>query len=166
MADEQERIPALVWEGAERPRIPPGEYTARCTGFQGPEWIREWGRWGLRVQFTLDPDEQQVSIFYNLQENKDAPKIGTRSKYFKDWVRVNDGPPKHGQEMSAAAFVNPEIGYTVRVGDAVKDGEGKVKDDALVYSRIDKIVAVKRPSAQGDTQAIWQAGSPFDPQSL
>jgi hypothetical protein len=52
------------------------------------------------------------------------------------------------------------------VGDAVKDGEGKVKDDALVYSRIDKIVAVKRPSAQGDTQAIWQAGSPFDPQSL
>ena len=59
-------------------------------------------------------------------------------------------------------LVNPEIGYTVHVGDAVKDSEGALKDDALVYSRIDKILAVKRPSAQEDTQASWQAGSPFD----
>ncbi len=166
MADEQRRIPALVWEGAERPRIPPGEYTARCTGFQGPQWVREWGRWGLRLQFVLDPNEEAVSAFYSLGENPDAFKIGTRSKYFKDWVRANGGPPKHGEGMSPAVLVNPEIGYTVHVGDAVKDGEGVVKDDALVYSRIDKILAVKRPSAQEDRQAIWQAGSPFDPQSL
>ncbi len=115
----------------------------------------------MRLQFTLDPDEQQVSIFYSFGENKDAPKIGTRSKYFKDWVRANGGPPKRGLEMSPAVLVNPEIGYTVRVGDAVKDSEGALKDDALVYSRIDKILAVKRPSAQEDIQAIWQAGSPF-----
>lgn len=166
MADEQEKTPALVWEGAERPRIPPGEYTARCTGFQGPQWVREWGRWGMRMQFTLDPDEQKVSIFYSFGESKDAPKFGTRSKYFKDWVRVNGGHPKHGEEMSAEAFLNPDLSFTVRVSDAVKDGEGKVKDDALVYSRVDRILEVKRPSAQEDTQAIWQAGSPFDPESL
>jgi len=161
MADEQKKPPALVWQGAERPRIPPGEYTARCTGFQGPQWVREWGRWGMRLQFTLDPEEQQVSIFYSFGENKDAPKIGTRSKYFKDWVRVNGGPPKHGQKMNPEAFSNSDLSFTVRVSDSVKDGEGKVKDDALVYSRIDRILEVKRPSAQENKQAIWQAGSPF-----
>lgn len=166
MADVQREIPALVWEGAERPRIPPGEYTARCTGFQGPQWVREFGRWGLRLDFVLDPEEQAVCAFYSLGENRNAFRIGPRSKYFKDWVRANGASPKPGQEMSPAVLVNPEIGYTVHVGDAAKDGEGVVKDDALVYSRIDKILAVKRPSAQEDTQANWQAGSPFDPQSL
>jgi hypothetical protein len=161
MTTEKQAPPALVWQGAERPRLAPGEYTARCMGYQGPQWVREWGRWGMRLQFTLDPDEQQVSIFYSFGENRDTPKIGTRSKYYKDWVRVNGGSPKHSQEMSPAVFVNPEIGYTVHVGDAVKDSEGAVKDDALVYSRIDRILEVKRPSAQADKQVIWQAGSPF-----
>ena len=166
MADEQQRTPALVWERAERPRIPPGDYTARCIGYQGPQWVRAFGRWGLRLDFVLDPDDQAVSAFYSLGGNRHAFEIGTRSKYFKDWVRANGGPPKRGQEMSPAVLVNPEIAYAVHVGDAAKDSEGAVKDDALVYSRIDKILAVKRPSAQEDTQAIWQAGSPFDPQSL
>jgi hypothetical protein len=115
----------------------------------------------MRLQFTLDPDEQQVSIFYSFGENKDSPKIGTRSKYFKDWVRVNGGPPKHGQKMTPESFLNPDMSFTVRVSDSEKDGEGKVKDDALVYSRIDRILEVKRASTQVDMQAIWQAGSPF-----
>jgi len=166
MASEESTMPALVWEGAERPRIPPGEYSGRCTGYQGPQWVREFGRWGLRLDFVLDPEEQAVSAFYSLGENRDAFTIGTRSKYFKDWVRANGGPPKRGQEMSPAVLVNPEIGYTVHVGNAVKDSEGAVKDDALVYSRIDKILAVKRPSSEGGMQASWQAGSSFDPRSL
>lgn len=115
----------------------------------------------MRLQFTLDPDEQQVSIFYSFQENKDAPKIGARSKYFKDWVRVNGGPPMHGQEMKPEVFLNPDLSFTVRVSDSVKDGEGKLKDDALVYSRIDRILEVKHPSAQEGMQRIGQAGSPF-----
>jgi len=161
MTTEKQAVPALVWQGAERPRIPPGEYTARCTDVQGPQWVREWGRWGMRLEFTLDPDEQQVSIFYSLQENKDAPKIGARSKYFKDWVRVNGGPPKYGQEMSPEAFLNPDLSFTVRVSDSVKDGEGKVKDDALVYSRIDRILEVKHLSTQEAMQVSRQACSPF-----
>ncbi|HEV2465197.1 MAG TPA: hypothetical protein VGT04_15425 [Acidobacteriaceae bacterium] len=113
------------------------------------------------LKFVVDPDEIEIVAFYSFGENRDAPKIGPRSKYFKDWVRTNGGPPKHGQEMNPAVFVNPAIGYTVHVGDAAKDGEGKVKDDALVYSRIDKILEVRRPSKQGDMQVSWQAGSPF-----
>ena len=161
MTTEKQAPPALVWQGPELPRVPPGEYPARCVGYQGPEWVRAFGRWGLRLNFVLVPEEQGVSAFYSLGESRKAFKFGTRSKYFKDWVRANGDPPRHGQEMSPAVLVNPEIGYIVRVGDAVKDSEGAVKDEALVYSRIDKIIEVKRPSAQADTQAIWQAGSPF-----
>jgi hypothetical protein len=165
MTSDKPVPPALVWQGADRPRIPPGEYTARCVGSQGPEWVREFGRWGLRLDFVLDPEEQAVSAFYSFGEDRKEYSIGTRSKYFKDWVRANGGPPRRGQPMSPAVLVNPEIGYIVHVGDAVKDSEGEVKDDALVYSRIDKILAVKRPSAQEDMQANGQAGSPFDPGS-
>ena len=161
MTSEKQVPPALVWQGADMPRIAPGEYTARCTGYQGPEWVREFGRWGLRLSFVLDPDEQTVSAFYSLGENRHAYKFGSRSKFYKDWVRANGGQPKRGQEMSPEVFVNPAIWYTVHVGDAAKDGEGKVKDDALIYSRIDRILEVRRPSNQEDMQVSWQAGSPF-----
>ena len=155
MKTEKQRAPGLVWQGADRPRIPSGEYTARCTGFQGPEWTREFGSWKLRLEFVLAPDEQIVSAFYTFGEDRNAPKIGTRSKYYRDWVRVNGGPPKHGQDMSPEIFKNAEFGFTVHVGDAGKDSENRVKDDALVYSRIDKILEVKRPSTQEDMQVSW-----------
>lgn len=155
MADTPNNPPLLRWKGAERPRIPPDEYPARCTGFQGPQWTIAFGSWKLRLDFVLEPDEQAVSAFYAFGEDRNEPKIGTRSKYFKDWVRANGGPPKPGQLMSPEVFVNPDIGYTVHVSDAVKDSEGAVKDDALVYSRIDKILTVKRPSTQEDMQVSW-----------
>ena len=146
MTDKREVAPKLVWTGPERPRIPAGEYTARCTNFQGPEWIFEYGRWGLRLEFTLDPDEQCVSAFYALGEDPSTPKFGARSKYYKDWVRTNGGPPKTGQEMSPEIFLDEDLGYTVSVSDSKKDGEKKQKDAALVYSRIDKLLRVNHLS--------------------
>ncbi|MFZ0304902.1 MAG: hypothetical protein WAL75_19575 [Terracidiphilus sp.] len=162
-ASEKQHPPALIWHGADRPRIVPGEYTARCTAFQGPEWTIQFRSWKLRLEFVLDPNDQVVSAFYSFGEDRNAPKIGTRSKYYRDWVRANGGPPKRGQEMSPGIFVNGELAFTVQVSDAAKDGEGAVKDDALVYSRIDKILEVKRPSGQGDMQASIEAAkySPF-----
>lgn len=136
--------PTLIWSGAERPRISPGVYTARCTGFQGAEWIIQFGRWGLRLEFTLDPDHERISAFYSFGENRAAPKIGTRSKYYKDWVRANGGPPQRGQDMSAALFVNPELAFTIRVSDSTRDSENAAKHAALVYSRIDTILDVKQ----------------------
>ena len=70
-------------------------------------------------------------------------------------MRANGGPPKHGQTMSPEVFMNPELVFTVHVSDAEKDAENTVKDDALVYSRIDKILEVKRLSTQEETQASW-----------
>ncbi|MGB8261931.1 MAG: hypothetical protein WCE75_16335 [Terracidiphilus sp.] len=98
-----------------------------------------------------------MSAFYSLGEDRKAPRIGGRSKYFKDWVRANGGPPKSGQEMNPAAFLGPELAFTVRVSDAVKDSENAVKDSALVYSRIEKIVEVKRPSRQESKPESWEA---------
>ena len=119
--------PALVWNGAERPRISPGVYTARCTGFQGPEWATQFGNWKLRLEFTLDPDEQKVSAFYTFGEDRHSPKIGTRSKYFKDWVRANGRPPQYGDDMSPDKFVDAELAFTVQVSDSAKDGDGALK---------------------------------------
>jgi hypothetical protein len=153
MDSKQRLTPALVWEGAERPRIAPGEYTARCTDFQGPQWAIAFGSWKLRLEFALDPDDVKVSVFYALGENRSTPHIGTRSKYYKDWVRANGGPPTHGQEMTPNVFLDPDLCFTVLVGDCTKDAENLEKHPALVYSQVKKIIEVKRLSTQEDMQA-------------
>jgi hypothetical protein len=155
MTTEKQLPPAVVWQGADRPRIEPREYTARCTGFQGPEWIREFGRWGIRLEFVLDPDDHVVSAFYSLGENRDAPHIGVRSKYYRTWVLANGRPPRHGQTMNPEVIADPALSFTVHVSDAKTDGENRVKDDAMVYSRIDKILTVTRTSTEADTRVSW-----------
>ena len=155
MATEKQVPPALVWQGADRPRIAPGEYTARCTGFQGPEWTRQFGNWKMRLEFALDRDEETVSAFYTLGEDRSTPKIGNKSKYRRDWVRANGGPPQCGQIMSPEIFMNGELTFTVHVSDAKTDSENRLKDKAEFYSRIDRILEVKRLSTQADT---WESG--------
>lgn len=157
MANERQQTPApaLVWQGADRPRIAAGEYTARCTLYQGPQWIRQFGRWGLRLLFVLDPDESAVSAFYSFGEDRTAPKIGTRSKYFKDWVRANGGPPTHFQEMTPEAFLKQDLCFKVLVSDCTRDDENAEKHPALVYSIVKKIIDVKHQSAQEDRQEGW-----------
>ncbi|MGA7830596.1 MAG: hypothetical protein WCA21_06530 [Terracidiphilus sp.] len=158
MTTEKQKPPAIVWEGGDRPRIVPGQYTARCTGFQGPEWVRTFGRWGFRLEFALDPDEEIVSAFYSFGEDRNAPKMSTRYKYYSDWVRANGGPPLNSQEMSPEIFLNTDLSFIVHVSDATTDGENRVKDKTLVYSRIDRILEVKRLSTQEGRQPSTQAG--------
>jgi hypothetical protein len=110
------------------------------------------------LEFALDPDEEVVSAFYSFGEDRNAPKMSTRYKYYSDWVRANGGPPLHTQEMSPEIFTNGDLAFTVHVSDATTDGENRVKDKALVYSRIDKILEVKRLSKQEEMQASWKAG--------
>jgi hypothetical protein len=160
---EPEAPPALIWEGSERPRLQSREYTATCSGFQGPQWIKQFGRWGLRLDFVLDPDGETVSAFYSFGEDRDKPRIGPRSKYFKDWVRANGAPPKPGHPMSAQVFLDLELWYVVHVSDAAKDSEGALKDESLVYSRVDNILEVKRSSRQAEKQV---SRFPFKPSGI
>ena len=111
----------------------------------------------------LDPDEHRVSAFFSLGESRDAPTFGVRSKYYRTWVLANGGPPRQGQTTNPDVIADPSLAFTVNVSDATTDGENQVKDDALVYSRIDKIIRVKRPSGPADMHANIEAAkySPF-----
>lgn len=152
MANEKQTPPALVWQGADRPRVPPGEYTARCTRFQGPEWVRAFGRWGMRLEFVLDPDEQAVSAFFSLGENPHKPHFGVRSKYYRTWVMANGGPPRRGENMPPEVIADPSLGFTVQVSDCTTDEENRLKQDAFVYSRVDEILNVTRASGHAGMQ--------------
>ena len=161
MTTNGKQAPSLVWHGADRPRIEPGTYIGRCTGFQGPEWVRQFSSWKLRLEFVLDPDDHRVSEFYSFGTKRDSPHVGVRSKYYRTWVLANGGPPQRGQPMPPELITDPTLIFTVEVSDATTDGENRVKEDALVYSRVKKILRVERTSNQEDTQVSWQAGSPF-----
>jgi hypothetical protein len=145
-ADDPEPLssaPSMAWHGAERPQITPGEYSARCTGFQGPMLVRQFGVWKVRLEFVLDPDDHLVSCFFALGQDKKNLHIGQRSKYWKAWVRANGSPPRQGQDMSPGVFVNESLVYTVKVSNATKDGKNPVEEKALAYSRIDDILSIR-----------------------
>lgn len=133
----------LIWEGVDLPRIPPGDYNATCIGWQGPEFVRAFRRWSLRLEFTLLDDGTSVSAFYNLGNDPTRPHPGRRSRFYAAWSQANGEPPRKGQRMTLDTFTEPVLLYTLRVVDAVKDERQKNKPDALVYSKVAEIVSVE-----------------------
>ena|SRR5450631_1124681 len=49
MAKGAEGGPSLMWEGADLPRVAPGDYQAACVAWQGPELVRAYRRWSIRL---------------------------------------------------------------------------------------------------------------------
>ena len=94
------------------------------------------------LEFSLLDDGTLVSTFLNFGDQPRLPKQGSR--FFKEWSLANGGPPRKGQEMCFDAFTDPELIYTVRVADSVKDSEGNLKNDALIYSRVEEILKAER----------------------
>lgn len=138
--------PALVWQGADLPRVAPGDYEAVCTGWQGPEWLRTYHRWSIRLEFSLLSEGQSVSAFFNLDGSEKAPlPPGRRSRFYAVWCLANGEAPRRGQEMALGVFTEAGLLYLVRVADAVKDGKNEIKPDALVYSRVTEVLRVTRP---------------------
>jgi hypothetical protein len=135
----------MVWEGVELPRVSPGEYQATCTGWQGPEFVRAFQRWSLRLEFALLDDGTRVSAFYNLGSDPARPRPGRRSRFYAAWSQANGEPPCKGQRMTPETFTEPGLFYTLQVADAVKDESQKRKPDALVYSRVVNILRIDRP---------------------
>ena len=135
----------LVWEGVELPRIPPGNYQAACIGWQGPEFVRAFQRWSVRLEFALLDDGTRVSAFYNLGSDPTQPRPGRRSRYYAAWSQANGESPHKGQRMMPDTFTEPGLLYVVQVADAVKDEGQKEKPDALVYSRVVNILRVELP---------------------
>jgi len=106
--------------------------------------VKRYRRWSIRLEFSLLDEAIEVSAFFNLGANPDEPFIGRRSRYFEAWSQTNGGPPKNGQRMTPATFIDPTLLYTVRVEDATKDSDEQEKPDALVYSRVTKILKVEQ----------------------
>lgn len=145
MASESRDSPSLTWQGADLPRVSPGDYQAVCIGWQGPEWCRSFRRWSLRLEFSLLTDGTLVSAFFNLGSDPAEPHIGRRSRFYAVWSLANGGAPRKGRQMALNTFTGPALLYLVRVADATKDGKDADKPDALVYSRVTEILRIERP---------------------
>jgi hypothetical protein len=145
MASETKQGPTLVWQGADLPRVPPGDYQAVCVCWQGPEWCRSFRRWSLRLEFSLLAEGIAVSAFYNLGSDAAGPTMGRRSRLYTVWSMANGEAPRKGQRMTWETFTDPALLYLVRVADSLKDGKDAAKPDALVYSRVTEILRIERP---------------------
>jgi hypothetical protein len=68
---------AITWDGYDYPRIPPGIYSAVGECAQGPQWVRCYRRWSLRIAFSIlgEDGDVAVSAFFNLGKNPDNPSI-------------------------------------------------------------------------------------------
>jgi hypothetical protein len=124
--------------------VTPGNYQAVCVGTQGPEFVRTFRRWSLRIEFRLFAEDTCVSAFYNFGEDPKAPQIGRRSRFYEAWSQVNGEPPRKGQQMAPEDFVEDSLMYLVRVDDCKHDVKEQAKPDALVYSRVTEILKVWR----------------------
>jgi hypothetical protein len=136
--------PRLMWEGVELPRVASGDYQAICTGFQGPEFVRSFRRWSLRVEFQLLAENALVSAFFNLGNDVRAPQIGRRSRFYAAWCIAYGETPRKGQQMALDVFTEPGLIFLVRVQDATKDSKDELKPEGLIYSRVTEILDAKR----------------------
>lgn len=142
---EASASPSLIYKGVDLPRIPPGDYQAVCIGWQGPQWVRSFRRWSLRLEFSLMTGDGTVSMFLNMGNDPATPEIGRRSRFYMAWSLANGETPRKGQQVSPSTFTEEGLVYLVRVTDSLKDAKDTAKPDAMVYSKISDILSVTRP---------------------
>ena len=144
MASESNGGPDLIWQGADYPRVLSGDYQAVCVGWQGPQWVRAYRRWSLRLEFSLLSEDSHVSAFLNMGANPERPHIGRRSKFYVLWCQANGEMPRKGQQIALETFTEPGLLYLVRVENGLNDSNGDAKPDLLVYSRVTEVLKVER----------------------
>jgi hypothetical protein len=146
--------PVPVWKGADYPRVPEGLYQAIAIRSQGPEWVRQFSRWSLLVEFELLDDGTRVCAFFGMGKDPKAPKVGRHSRFFKAWTLANGDPPRKGQKMSADVFQEGQT-FTIAVKYSRRCSAGKDKTDAELYSVVTEIVKVE-----------WQAANEYNPEPI
>jgi hypothetical protein len=99
----------LVAHGVEwrdYPRLVPGVYRA-YSAVAKFHYDKSIGRWVCFVRWDVLTDELEliarVPLWWNLGDGEN-PRAGRRSKYFKEWVRANGGPPVRGDRLSPNVF--------------------------------------------------------------
>jgi hypothetical protein len=127
--------PLLVWEQDDYPRVDGGLRMVRAHKIQGPEWVRAFSRWSLRIEFHLMDERGTVSLFLNLGTDRERPTVGGRkSRFYRFWTLANGGPPRKHEVMNYEIFLGKC--FWARIEDCTKDSEGRPKLDGEKYSRI------------------------------
>ena len=125
--------PLPVWNGAEYKRILPGRYSAVAVRVQGPEWVRQYSRWSLLVEFELlgESGAVRVCAFFNMGNDKKEPKAGRQSRFFRAWTIANGELPRKGHEMDLKVFLDGQVWaklrWTTVAGTQTKNSSQRVK---------------------------------------
>lgn len=139
----QRKNPIPVWQGQEYAKHERGERIVRVHEVQGPEWVRQFQRWSVRVGAHLMDERGEVSCFLNLGNRKEAPYVGRRSRYYKAWSLANGGPPHKGEPMSADIFLDKcflaVIEDSTLGAELGENHERKPKPAGEVYSIISEL---------------------------
>jgi hypothetical protein len=146
--DKEKEAPfSWNWNGVHFSRISPGIYDALCANVQGPQLVKAYGRWSLRVGFWLPGEQVELSAYLNFGKGN---KITRNGRYFTAWCQVNGSLPDAGQSMSPKIFLEDNLLFRVMVEDATlsaekgPDGKRMAKPEAAIYSRVLEIVSVQR----------------------
>ncbi len=134
----------MVWRRPEYPILSAGRYTVRGVDVQGPQWLRNYRRWSLRLEFALVTEPVSVSAFFNLGNDPSGQRIRRQSRYYKAWVLANGGHPQKGQKMSPDVFLEGQF-FEVEVESCNVGPDGEPKPKAEHYSRITEIIAARGP---------------------
>jgi hypothetical protein len=122
-------------------RVAPGTYDAVAVNIQGPEKVRRYSRWSLRVGFELLSEPVEISAYFNFGKGE-KPVIMRHGRFFEAWCMVNGDVPRLGQRMTPDVFLEPGLLYTVLVVDAAISAERLQKAEHQIYSRVEKILKV------------------------
>jgi len=136
----------LVATGAEwreYPRIAPGVYRA-YSAVAKFHYDKSIGRWVCFVPWDVLTDGLQliarIPLWWNLGGGQ-KPRASHRSKYLKEWVRANGGPPARGDRLSPNVFAHRMA--QVQVGDTDPN------KSAVPYSVVRKIIEWETGASPG-----------------
>ena len=100
-----ENEPAVTW--ADYPRIEPGDYPAYC---KRAHWYWEPGfnRWTCILLFDVFAEGLQSSLgtipMWLNGRDGEKPQAGRRTRYLREWVKANGGPPPRKDRLSPRVF--------------------------------------------------------------
>jgi hypothetical protein len=144
--------PRLIWQGADYACVPEGCYQAVAIRHQGPQWVRQFSRWKLLLEFVLLDDESHVCLFYNFNgDQRSGPIVANRGRYRADWIRANGDQPRRGQEMSPDVFLEGQL-YTLEVRNTVRNSDQTEKACGEIYSQVKSIIIIERSGLHVPTE--------------
>lgn len=139
--------PIPIWNGPEYKRVRPGRYSAVAVRVQGPEWLRQYRRWSLLVEFELlgESDPVRLVAFFNMGDDRQVRNPRRQSRFFKAWVLANGELPRKGQPMDPKIFMDGQV-YEIEVADCSADSDEGQKTDGEIYSKVTKVHSAHWPN--------------------